>query len=177
LSKKKTTFISILAKRFFSSFRGDHIEQHTAELNRMEGIISPQHLEKNPFVTSLRINRYVVKMSRYGFELLLSFLQDNKFMMLLRIINQFINLHVVKEGVEPSDESIRGNLGIPENQISTMNEQPVKLGKPEMDPLISQEIERQLKDQVYLQFFLFFFLVFWFFGFLFKKIGQRFPLK
>ena len=70
----------------------DHMEQHGPDILRLGGITTPEHIAENSFVQEFRQNKYGVKMGKYTFELLLCFLQDNKFMLLLRIMNQYVSI-------------------------------------------------------------------------------------
>ena len=74
------------------SFQSDHLELHGQEIARLAGIVEPAHLIENEAVQNFRNFKYGVRMSRYSFELLLCFLQDNKFMLLLRIMNQYVSI-------------------------------------------------------------------------------------
>jgi transcription initiation factor TFIID subunit 5 len=50
-------------------------------------------MNENELVVNFRNNKFSVKMCKYSFELLLCFLQDNKFMLILRLMNQYITIH------------------------------------------------------------------------------------
>ena len=83
---------NLLAKHFFETCRIDHLENHSPDILRLGGIQDAQHISESDFVQNFRQNKYGVKMSKYAFELLLCFLQDNKFMLLLRITNQYVSI-------------------------------------------------------------------------------------
>jgi transcription initiation factor TFIID subunit 5 len=74
------------------AFKQDHLEQHGNEINRLVGVLNPDMLNDNEVAKEMLQGKYVVKMSRYSFELLLSFLQDNKFIHLLRIMNERVEI-------------------------------------------------------------------------------------
>lgn len=76
---------------FFQKFKQDHIEGHGDQLSGIQSILAPE-LMQDTLVQSFRKNKYGVKMCKYSFELLLCFLQDNKFMLVLRLMNQYINI-------------------------------------------------------------------------------------
>ena len=81
------------AFQFFESYKSDHLEEHGPEIQRLSALTDPIHLNENELATNFRNNKYSVKMCKYSFELLLCFLQDNKFMLILRLMNQFITIH------------------------------------------------------------------------------------
>lgn len=68
------------------------MEDHSQDINRLSTITDPAHLNDNELAINFRQNKYGLIMSKYSFELLLCFLQDNKFMLLLRLMNQYITI-------------------------------------------------------------------------------------
>jgi transcription initiation factor TFIID subunit 5 len=80
------------ANDFFDKFHNDHHEYHATDISKLRSVIDQMHMSQNDLVQNFRNNKYGVKMSKYSFELLLCFLQDNKFMLLLRLMNQYINI-------------------------------------------------------------------------------------
>ncbi|KAJ3108089.1 hypothetical protein HDU97_002324 [Phlyctochytrium planicorne] len=76
------------AKHFFNSYKGDLLEAHGPDIARLGSLTEPSHVASNEMAQTFLNNRYNLKMSRYSFELLLAFLQDNKFMLLTRLINR-----------------------------------------------------------------------------------------
>ena len=65
------------------------MEEHSKDITRLATITDPAHLKDNELALNFRQNKYGIIMSKYSFELLLCFLQDNKFMLLLRLMNQY----------------------------------------------------------------------------------------
>lgn len=82
----------MLATAFFDAFKDEHREEHGVEIDRLATISDPAHIKDNELVVNLRQNKYGLVMSKYSFELLLCFLQDNKFMLILRLMNQYITI-------------------------------------------------------------------------------------
>lgn len=80
------------AKTFLEAFGKEHAEVHGDELRRLSSVVDGLHLQQNELVLSFRDNKYGVGMCKYSFELLLSFLQDNRFMLIIRLINQYITI-------------------------------------------------------------------------------------
>lgn len=86
---------SNLASEFLNKYKQDHTEQHSSELTRLASIVDPRHIFDSEVARNFRGNKYGVKMCKYSFELLMCFLQDNKFMLLLRLMNQYINIECI----------------------------------------------------------------------------------
>ena len=82
----------LVASAFFDVYKGDHLEDHSQDISRLATITDPAHLKDNELAINFRQNKYGLIMSKYSFELLLCFLQDNKFMLLLRLMNQYITI-------------------------------------------------------------------------------------
>lgn len=81
-----------IAKQFMKTYRIDHAELHTPDLNTLETVTEPQHVRENELAQMYRSNKYNLRMSSVPFELFLNYLQDNKFMLLLRVVNQYLNI-------------------------------------------------------------------------------------
>ncbi|CAO3598589.1 unnamed protein product [Absidia cylindrospora] len=140
------------AQQFFTTYQTDHIELHTPDLKRLKSIKEPQHIRENELAQIYRNNKYNLRMSSVPFELFLSYLQDNRFMLLLRLVNQYINIQVVHGkllksagGLELDD--VIGITGHHSQHLETFNQQPVQLGRPVMDPAFKEEVEQALKDE------------------------------
>jgi transcription initiation factor TFIID subunit 5 len=80
-----------------ATYRIDHVELHTPDLNTLSTVIEPQHVRENELAQMYRSNKYNLRMSSVPFELFLNYLQDNKFMLLLRVVNQYLNIQGKKE--------------------------------------------------------------------------------
>ncbi|ORY00702.1 WD40 repeat-like protein [Basidiobolus meristosporus CBS 931.73] len=128
------------AQEFFKSYKSDHEEFHTPDIQRLEAVTEPQHVEENPLVQIYRKNKYNLKMTNVTFELFISFLQDNKFMLLLRIVNQYLNIQDIE-----TEEGV-GITGHKTHQLKAFNQQPVQLGQLPPDPALKDEVERALKE-------------------------------
>jgi transcription initiation factor TFIID subunit 5 len=62
------------------------------EIEILSTITDALHLSDNELVVNYQSTKYGLIMSKYSFELLLCFLQDNKFMLILRLMNQHITI-------------------------------------------------------------------------------------
>ncbi|KAJ3679177.1 hypothetical protein LUZ60_017188 [Juncus effusus] len=82
------------ARTFFQSFRGDHEMMHLRDLQKLEGILSPSHLEENELARVLRHSKVKIKLCQYSYELLLQFLRKTQCLAILGVINEHINFEV-----------------------------------------------------------------------------------
>ncbi|XP_062084415.1 transcription initiation factor TFIID subunit 5-like isoform X2 [Humulus lupulus] len=82
------------ARAFFNSFREDHEMMHLRDLQKLEGVLSPSHLEEMEFAHSLRQSKVNIKICQYSYELLLQFLHKSQSTTVLGIINEHINFQV-----------------------------------------------------------------------------------
>ncbi|PRQ26897.1 putative transcription factor WD40-like family [Rosa chinensis] len=82
------------ARTFFNSFREDHEMMHLRDLQKLEGVLSPSHLEEMEFAHSLRQSKVNIKICQYSYELLLQFLHKSQSTTMLGIINEHINFQV-----------------------------------------------------------------------------------
>jgi transcription initiation factor TFIID subunit 5 len=81
------------AKTFLNKFRSDHLDKHNSEINSLSGITTPENLKEDDLANTWRQNKFIVKMSSYSYELLISFLHESKLTLILSIINQYIKLN------------------------------------------------------------------------------------
>ncbi|KAG2213828.1 hypothetical protein INT47_001097 [Mucor saturninus] len=138
------------AKQFMDVYRLDHVELHTPDLNTLQTVTEPQHIRENELAQMYRNNKYNLRMSSVPFELIINYLQDNKFMSLLRIVNQYLNIQVVHGkllksagGLEMDDVGITGHQT---QQIEEFNKQSVQLGLIQLDQAFKDEVEQAIKD-------------------------------
>ncbi|GFQ06474.1 transcription initiation factor TFIID subunit 5 [Phtheirospermum japonicum] len=82
------------ARDFFNSFRGDHELAHSRDLKKLEGVLSPSHLEEMEFAHSLRQSKASIKICQYSYDLLLQYLHKSQSITMLGIINEHINFLV-----------------------------------------------------------------------------------
>uniref|UniRef100_A0A453T4Z6 TFIID subunit TAF5 NTD2 domain-containing protein n=1 Tax=Aegilops tauschii subsp. strangulata TaxID=200361 RepID=A0A453T4Z6_AEGTS len=88
----------IQARAFFLKFREDHELMHSRDLQKLEGTLSPLHLEEMDLARSLRENKFRIKLCEYSYELLLQYLQKTQALVMLGIINE----RIIFEGTVPS---------------------------------------------------------------------------
>ncbi|GAB4846727.1 Transcription initiation factor TFIID subunit 5 [Ancistrocladus abbreviatus] len=82
------------ARAFFNTFREDHETLHLRDLQKLEGVLSPTHLEEMEFAHSLRQSKVNIKMCKYSYELLLQYLHNTQSITMLGVINEHINFQV-----------------------------------------------------------------------------------
>ncbi|XAR57682.1 hypothetical protein NMG60_11025924 [Bertholletia excelsa] len=82
------------ARTFFNSFREDHEMLHLRDLQKLEGVLSPSHLEEMEFAHSLRQSKVSIKICQYSYELLLQYLHKTQSITILGVINEHINFQV-----------------------------------------------------------------------------------
>lgn len=70
---------------------------HSSDIARLATITDPQHVKENELAQVYKTNKYHLRMAPVSYELLISFLQDNKFMILLRIVNQHVTIQGKKK--------------------------------------------------------------------------------
>lgn len=73
-------------------YRVDHTSFQQNEIERLAGVTTPQHINENELVHIFRDHKYNVRLCSYSFELLVSFLHEKKFMLLLSIVNRYLNV-------------------------------------------------------------------------------------
>ncbi|KAI9330954.1 WD40-repeat-containing domain protein [Obelidium mucronatum] len=124
------------ARHFMETYRKDHMDMHSLDVTRLASIMTSDQVKSNELAIQFMTNRYTVRMSRYAFELLLSFLQDNKFMLLTRLLNRHVTIRVDNE--RPAGDIVRdegvGLIGLNPSQLEQHNNQPVLLGALPTDP-------------------------------------------
>ncbi|RRT76873.1 hypothetical protein B296_00029526 [Ensete ventricosum] len=82
------------ARNFFHTFREDHESMHLRDLQKLEGILSPLHLEEIELSRSFRKNKFKIKMCEYSYDLLLQYLQKTQSFTMRGVINEHIDFEV-----------------------------------------------------------------------------------
>lgn len=114
------------ARQLMSQVSPDHTEFHDDELIRLRGVTTPAHVTENELAIMFRNNKFNVTLSAYSFDLLLNFLNDARFMLLLSIINQYLSIRVIQgrpgdragEGVSRSEAPLTGQT---EHEIAQLH--------------------------------------------------------
>ena len=77
---------------FMEEFKTDHYEYYGDNIRKLSIITHSQHLQENEFAITLRSQKYNVRLSNVSTKLLLNFLQENKLYIILRIVNQYLEI-------------------------------------------------------------------------------------
>ncbi|KAI8826680.1 WD40-repeat-containing domain protein [Fimicolochytrium jonesii] len=140
------------AKNFMEAFKADHVELHNQDVLRLSAVTEPQHVAENEVAQNYKSSSFHLRMSQYCFELLLSFLQDNKFMLILRIVNEHVSIRIDALEADASDNE--GDIAAEgdgsgdkstDSQIEFQTITKLQLGKLPPDQPFYAEMERQIK--------------------------------
>ncbi|KAI3866788.1 hypothetical protein MKX03_008896 [Papaver bracteatum] len=129
------------ARTFFSSYREDHEMMHLRDLQKLEGILSPSHLEEMEFAHSLRQSKVKIKICQYSHELLVQYLQTPQSSKMFGIINEHITFEVSPgQPSSISDETeVVTLIGISQDTAKQMNEKEIHWG------LLEDSLEERLE--------------------------------
>ncbi|KAJ2708341.1 Transcription initiation factor TFIID subunit 5, partial [Coemansia spiralis] len=137
------------AAEFMELYSSDHVVHHGKDIGVLATLTSKAHAEENALARLYRENKYGVRMTRVGFELLLSFLQDHHFTLLMRTVNQHLNIRTV-DGTVPICSEVEADVGVTghtQNQIDHFNSQDIALGRVPLDQFVRDETERTLQSE------------------------------
>ena len=79
------------ARTFFEAFKDLQQERYAADVQRLTAV-DPLHLKDSDIFTSFRANKFNVRMCSYSFELLMEFCLERHYLVLLRLMNQYMNI-------------------------------------------------------------------------------------
>ena len=83
---------SISAHRFLARFRADHESLHKSELHTFQNLISDSDLHKCEIIRWFLQRKVEVPMSAYSHQLLIAFLEQQRYLLLLKIINEHMHI-------------------------------------------------------------------------------------
>ncbi|KAJ1925228.1 Transcription initiation factor TFIID subunit 5 [Tieghemiomyces parasiticus] len=129
---------------FWDAFHGDFDWRHPEDLRRLAQVTEPAHVRDNPLAQTLLTTKYNVIMSKVAFELLMSFLQENQFMLLLRIINQHVNIKLSE--TPTADSGDVGVVGASHTQLEQFAQERLTLGQLPPSADLRHEVEQTLKE-------------------------------
>lgn len=115
------------AKEFFKKNREDF---HNPELQTLESICIPQHLNENSLVSAYRTNKYNISMGKYAFDLFINFLERNEMTDILVLVNQYLNIKIHQgikknEEIEGLTEKINKSINLETNLYNTHTEDAI----------------------------------------------------
>ncbi|VFQ81525.1 unnamed protein product [Cuscuta campestris] len=118
------------ARSFFNSFREDHEMTHSRDLQKLEGVLSPSHLEEMEFAHSLRHSKVSIRMCQYSYDLLLQYLHKPHAIVMLGMINEHVNFQVSPPGLVPDDDGQEVDIvtGIGSETAGLVNQKEVHWG-------------------------------------------------
>ncbi|KAJ1993654.1 Transcription initiation factor TFIID subunit 5 [Coemansia umbellata] len=137
------------AAEFMELYSCDHRVFHSKDISALETLKAKSHIQENELAKLYRENKYGVRMTRVGFELLLSFLQDHHYTLLMRTVNQHLNIRTI-DGTVPISSEAEADVGITghtQNQLDHFNSQEIVLGSASLDPFVRDEVERTLQSE------------------------------
>ncbi|KAK4600620.1 hypothetical protein RGQ29_010320 [Quercus rubra] len=129
------------ARTFFNSFREDHEMMHSRDLQKLEGVLSPSHLEEMEFAHSLRHSKVKIKICQYSYELLLQYLHKTQLTIMLGIINEHINFQVSPgQPILISDDAeVVTLIGSSQDEATQINQKEIQWG------LLEDSLEERLE--------------------------------
>ncbi|KAJ2002496.1 Transcription initiation factor TFIID subunit 5 [Coemansia thaxteri] len=141
--------LSEKAAEFLGKYRCDHAVNHGKDVDTLATLTTKSHVEENELAKLFRSNKYGIRMTRVGLELLLSFLQDHHYTLLMRAVNQHLNIRTV-DGTEPISAEAAADVGVTghtQSQLDHFNSQDIALGNMPVDPFVREEVERTLQGE------------------------------
>ncbi|MCO5597089.1 hypothetical protein L7F22_051163 [Adiantum nelumboides] len=134
------------ARSFFQSFRDDYETLHSHDLQRLEAVLSSDHLQEMELARSLRENKVNVKMCQFSFDLLLQYLHNTDSSLMLGIVNEHINLQVsAGQPTSWSDEDLGPLLGKSQEGVSEVNAKEIKWGM--LEDSLEEKAEKELAGE------------------------------
>ncbi|KAI7898745.1 WD40-repeat-containing domain protein [Cokeromyces recurvatus] len=79
-----------------------HIEKHGKEIESLEMIKTTDDVENNTTAILYLNNKYHIHMASIPFELFFHYIQENRFMRLIRIVNQHFHIHLATSKSSPA---------------------------------------------------------------------------
>lgn len=148
-----------LAHKFFEKFREDFNSMHGDELMKFKSLNDSFQLKENSLASTYRNNKYNLTMSAYSFQLLINFLQENNLFILLKILNQYLNIRVLvvrpsastlnsSKAAADKDARPQGIVGLSQTLQSQINSEPLNWGVYSLDPINEPEILRRLRNDL-----------------------------
>ncbi|KAK3134221.1 hypothetical protein QOZ80_6AG0546510 [Eleusine coracana subsp. coracana] len=134
------------ARSFFHTFREDHEVMHSRDLQKLEGVLSPSHLEEMELARSLRQNKFKIKLCEYSYELLLQYLQKTQALVMLGIINEHITFEVSpgQPSLISDDADVIALIGTSKDLAKQINQKEVHWGL--LEDSVEERMEKALSE-------------------------------
>jgi transcription initiation factor TFIID subunit 5 len=112
------------ARDFLAQHRDQISGLHAGDLQGLTAVTSAQAVLENPVAVQLRQYRYTLSLSAYAFELMMIFLHEASFKLILSLLNRYVSVRVYAG--QPSDEQDRigafeGVAGASTDAIADLN--------------------------------------------------------
>ncbi|KAJ1567552.1 Transcription initiation factor TFIID subunit 5, partial [Nowakowskiella sp. JEL0078] len=138
-----------LSRRFMDKFKSDHLELHESDIKTLSDISLPLHIASSQLASQYRDGKYFVQLSRYSFQLLLTYLQEGQWVLLLRLVNQYIRIQIYPPPATQDQDKAQHEepisvLGLDMNVSEFNKKESLCLGDLPPDPQFLAEIERLL---------------------------------
>lgn len=129
------------ARAFFNKFREDHEMMHLRDLQKLEGVLSPSHLEEMEFAHSLRQSKVNIKICQYSYDLMMQYLHKTQSITMLGIINEHINFQVSPgQPISLSDDTeVVTLVGSGQDAANLINQKEIHWG------LLEDSVEERLE--------------------------------
>ncbi|KAJ4810576.1 Transcription initiation factor TFIID subunit 5 [Rhynchospora pubera] len=134
------------ARTFFQTFREDHEMMHLRDLQKLEGILSPSHLEEMELARLWRQNKVKIRLCQYSYELLVQYLHKTQSLAMLGVINEHINFEVYPgQPASMSDDSEAVSLiGASQDLAREINQKELHWGL--LEDSVEERMEKTLSE-------------------------------
>lgn len=127
------------AKKFIEDHCVEHEQYHDLEIRELAGVTTPEQMASSDLVSALRTRRYTLQLCSYSQELFLAYLMEHKFMALLGIVNQHIELAVLSG--KPSQQVQAVRLGSASEEVEMLNKKHVYWGQLKQPSVVEEALE------------------------------------
>ena len=128
------------------------------EMAKLAVLNDTSQLKENSIAATFRNNKYNLTMSAYSFQLLINFLQENNLFILLKIVNQYLNVRAIltrptsgpaiNVAGRVSGERDSGIFGLSSQVLSQINCEPLDWGVVPLEACFEGEIQKRLKSEL-----------------------------
>mmetsp|Transcript_13494 Transcript_13494/g.35471 ORF Transcript_13494/g.35471 Transcript_13494/m.35471 type:complete len:666 (-) Transcript_13494:658-2655(-) len=149
------------AKKMMEKYGEEHASLYPEELKTLKSVTNPDHISENRVVQHFMRNRFNVAFSNAGRKLLFSFLQDERLLPILRVVNHRIHITVNEqrneqvntfaermhlnddgEATEGDVKAVATMTGVQDGAIIGINAKELRWGR------LKEEVEAQEKAKL-----------------------------
>jgi transcription initiation factor TFIID subunit 5 len=131
----------IESKSFFSKFQ-NILSNETADLDKLSIITDSKQIKDNIYANSLRNSKVNVFLSPFTFHLLMDYLLESNLILVLKILNHYINICVV---FDKSKTNAVNDLSLGKNQFQSKT---LELSVKNIHPQYEEEVRNRLKNDL-----------------------------